>query len=217
MERNKSQDKQIDILLSALQEEAAVIQEIESLEIDFDIVDFLNAFNISEGDNRLEIGVLYFYYKKWSDFPVKYSKFRGIIKRFLSIYRASGKSYVHIKNDFVNLNNEIVRTKRSKTHLKRALSFKKHILLFIEEMSIVESDEWVKDDLVYKWYKSWRYKRKNIKLTRAQLRNILKFYFQAKVGKTNGFFKLKGEFNMEKIRQLRGTQDEEETNKKVKV
>jgi hypothetical protein len=213
MGRKKSQDEEIELLLSALQEDVDNLEEIETLDLTNDVTDFLNFFNIRPGSNKIRSLSFYEHYKNWSQSPASYVTFSKIISKTLTIEKTYNKNTVFIKNDLIELNNEVVRNARARKHLKRSHSYKKHIEKFIEDMEIVPGDKWVDINVIYKWYISWRYKKKTIRLLRRDLRGLLKFYFESRIGKSRGFFKVKGEFNMEKINQLRGITNEEEKQK----
>jgi hypothetical protein len=217
MERHKSQDKQIEALLNALEGNELSSEQVESLDSDFDVTEFINALNIQPGKNKMPVPVLYAHYKTWSGEPKGYQIFYRTIKKIFAIERKSDINFILIKNDLVNFNNETIRKKRAKQHLKKSFQFKKHVEDFINEMEIVESDKWMSLHEIYKWYVKWRYKRKTVKVCKMNLSSLLKFYFKSKIGKSRSFFKLKGEFNMEKIEQLRSEQNEkkQETNKEI--
>lgn len=213
MERNKSQNKEIELLLEALENSDNNLEETQSLHHDADVVEFINAFNIFPGPNLITITSLFIYYKTWSSLPVPLIKFSMVISRLFDVKEKRGIKKVPIKNNLLELNNEIIKTKKSKQYLKKAYSYKKHVEKFIEELKIEGTDEWVELQTIYKWYIKWRYERKKIKLRPFELKRILSFYFQNKIGKKRAFFKLKGEFNMEKINQLRGDKNEKKQQK----
>jgi hypothetical protein len=216
MERRKSQNKEIELLLNALENDADLPEEIESTDLTSDVTDFINAFNIFPGENKIMMTSMYQHYKLWSPTPVTYVIFCVVLKKIFQIDEKRDRLIIHIKNDLIDLNNEVIKTKKAKAYLKKTVSFKKHIESFIEEMELVPSKRWVNIDFVYKWYIQWRYNRKNVKLKRKDLKDLLKFYFESKIGKTRGFFKLKGEFNMHKIEQLREKQTDKR-NKTIKI
>jgi hypothetical protein len=207
MERLKYQNKDIQLLLDALENSDNLIQENESLEGDGDVVEFINTFNIGPGDKKLFLKTLYVYYKNWSHFPISKPQFTKVIRRLFEIKSPTNAEYILIKNDFLELNNEIIRAKKAKKHLRKTFLIKKNIESFIDQMGIKESETWTDVKTIYKWYIKWRYKKKIVKLSVNQFKKLLKFYFQSKIGNNNAFFKLKGEFNMERIDQLRGTQN----------
>ena len=213
MERQRSQNKDIELLLNALENNAELPSEVESLDLTNDVVDFINVFNIFEGPNRILVSSLYQHYKAWSPTPIEYQSFHIIIKKYFKVDVIKRVLYVHIKNDLIDLNNQVVKSKKEKKHLKKSYLLKKHIELFIKEMEIIPSEKWIDIDKIYEWYIKWRYSRKNLKLKRKDLKDLLRFYFVSRIGKTRGFFKLKGEFNMEKINQLRGIHEEKREQK----
>jgi len=215
MEQNKSRDKQIEKLLSALENENVISEDVESLKQDADVFDFINAFNIKPGQNKIKVSSFYLHYKNWSIDPINKIIFYSIIKKLFN-FQIEKDTYIFIKNDLVDLNNLIVRQKKAKTYLRKTKTLKNHVENFIDEMEIIPSEKWVSLKDVYKWYIKWRYHRKQTKLNPKDLKNLLKFYFESKIGHNKSFFKLKGEFNMEKINQLRGKQNEEKTNQEIK-
>lgn len=209
MGRKKSQDKEVELLLSALDHDVDLPEEIETLDITNDVGDFLNFFNIVAGSNKIKTKSLYSHYKDWSPSPASYHTFLKVINKMFLVETTYNKCVLFIRNDMVELNNEIVRNIKARKHLKRSHAYKKHIEKFIEDLDIVPGDKWVDINFIYTWYIKWRYQRKTIKLLRRDLRGLLKFYFESKIGKSRGFFKVKGEFNMERINQLRGITSEE--------
>lgn len=216
MERKKSRNKEIELLLNALENDADLPEEIESVDLTSDVTDFINTFNIFPGENKIMMTSMYRHYKLWSPTPVTYAIFCVVLKKIFQIDEKRDRLIIHIKNDLIDLNNEVIKTKKAKAYLKKTIAFKKHIESFIEEMELVPSKRWVDIDLIYTWYIQWRYNRKNVKLKRKDLKDLLKFYFESKIGKTRGFFKLKGKFNMQKIEQLREKQNDKR-NKTIKI
>lgn len=216
MERKKSRNEEIDLLLNALEADNDSLEELENLDLNNDIVDFLNFFNITAGENKIDLKSLYFYYKNWSNEPVTQLKFNMKISKYFTVDKIKEVSCIFIKNDFQKLNNNVAKIKREKNHLKKSFSLKKHLEKFIQEMEIKEHDKWMDLKSLYKWYIKWRYRRKIIKLTISDFRKLMSFYFESKIGGNKGFFKLKGEFNMEKIEQLRIKHGEKEGKQEVK-
>lgn len=213
MERNKRQNEEIEKLLSALENEENTMEEIQSLESDYDVIDFINAFNIAPGDKSISVASFYRYYKKWSSIPVSFKKFQGIVFRVFQKTILNWSTHILIRNDLIDLNNQIIKTEKAKKHLKKSFFIKKHLEQFINEMDITQSEDWTELQVIYKWYIKWRYRTKKIKLRKEVLKRLLCFYFESKIGTRRAFYKLKGEFNMEKINQLRGEQNEKEIKK----
>lgn len=214
MERNKSQDKEIDILLSALDNEDEVDHEIESLQKN-DVMDFINFFNIKPGENELSLFSLYEHYKNWSNDIVKIVVFNREVRKVFQTKKINNVDRVLIKNDLVELNNNITRIARAKEHLKKSQSYKKQIERFIQEMQVNPDDKWVNLNEIYKWYTRWRQNKTRLKINKHNFSALLRFYFESKTSKNRAFFKLKGEFNMEKIKQLRGIKNEEKEKQKT--
>lgn len=216
MERKKSRDDEINALLSALESDNDSLEELQNLDLSSDVADFLNFFNIVPGNNTISIHSLYFYYKKWSADSITQAKFNLEIQRYFPTAVVKKLKCISIKNDFLELNNEIAKVNKAKKHLKRSFYLKTHLEKFIEDLDIKEDDNWVQLKEVYKWYIKWRYKRKILKLTVGDFKKLLSFYFESKVSGSKGYFKLKGEFNMEKIKQLREKQYEKERIEEIK-
>lgn len=209
MQEKKWQNKEVDLLIEALEKEDFSNESLLTLDLNQDVVDFLNTYKIQPGENRIRVYALYNHYRTWSNKPLNLKEFGRIISRYFSFEDTRG-DFIKINVLIKDINQAVVKKRQAARHLKKGKSYLRHIKEFIVEMEVQEADEWVNYEVVYKWYIRWRYQRKGIKLSKAVFKNVIKFHFENKEGKQKMFLKLKGNFTKEKIMQLRGNNAKEE-------
>lgn len=208
MQEKKWQNKDVDLLIEALEKEDFSNESLLTLDLNQDVVDFLNANNLKEGEHRIRLYALYNHYRTWSNKPLNLKEFSRIISRYFCFDDRRGE-FIKINIPINDVNKAVIKKKQASSHLKKGRSYIRHIKDFIKEMEIKESDNWVDYETVYKWYIRWRYQRKFLKLSKPVFKNVIKFHFEHKQGKQKLFLKLNGNFTKEKIMQLRGNNEEE--------
>lgn len=150
-------------------------------DINNDIINFLNIYDIQPGKSPIGVDLLYKLYSKWGGHQARKTFVREANNYY--VLRVSGpKHYYLINKNALKFSTQLLKEFESKELNKtRSKHFKKHFDSYLDFHGIKEGRTWVESYLLYYLYDRWTYKNHNGNpLSYVQFLNFCRLYFKHK-------------------------------------
>lgn len=157
-------------------------------EYNHDVLNFLLAFNLKPGKEKVAVRILYDLYKAWSKIPVTQKSFSQQLALFIPKQATVVKSSSVLLNDCwkINKSNKLLRSTMYKllqkvpSYDRRKLpKWQQHLKAYLKYQGLEKGDHWLEAYVIYHMYDKWCYmKRKKSQLGYHTFYAMLKDIFE---------------------------------------